>query len=118
MQSIFNSLPQNELKGSLLVVGGDGRFYNTQALQIIFKIAAANGVAKVLVGQNGILSTPAVSAIIRGRKAYGGIHSNRNLTCSGGIILTASHNPGGEDKDFGIKWNCANGGFHPDFDRT
>jgi len=102
VQSIFNSLPANEVKGSLLVVGGDGRFYNTQALQLIFKIAAGNGVAKVLVGQNGILSTPAVSAIIRGRKAYGG------------IILTASHNPGGEDKDFGIKWNCANGGPAPE----
>jgi len=102
VQSIFNSLPASELKDSLLVVGGDGRFYNKQALQLIFKIAAANGVSKVLTGQDGILSTPAVSAIIRGRKAYGG------------IILTASHNPGGEDKDFGIKWNCANGGPAPE----
>lgn len=98
VQAIFDALPAAETKGSTLVLGGDGRYWNVEAIQIIIKICAANGVAKVLIGQNGILSTPAVSAIIRGRKAYGG------------IILTASHNPGGEDHDFGIKYNSSNGG--------
>jgi len=102
VQAIFDSLPQSELKGATLVVGGDGRFWNEEALQIIFKIAAGNGVGKILVGQDGVVSTPAVSAIIRARKAYGG------------IILTASHNPGGEDKDFGIKYNISNGGPAPE----
>ena len=71
VQSTFNSLPQDKLKGSTLVVGGDGRYWNKEALQIITKLAAGNGVAKLLVGQDGILSTPAVSAIIRARKAFG-----------------------------------------------
>jgi len=101
IQSLFNSLPP-QLKGSTLVIGGDGRYWNKEALQIIIKMCAANGVAKVLVGHNGILSTPAVSAIIRARHAFGG------------IILTASHNPGGPDADFGIKYNISNGGPAPE----
>jgi len=83
------------------VVGGDGRYYMKDAINIIIKIAAANGVRRLIVGQNGILSTPAVSCIIR---KYG---------ASGGIILTASHNPGGPNADFGIKYNIANGGPAP-----
>jgi len=102
VQSTFNSLPQDKLKGSTLVVGGDGRFWNTEALQIIIKLSAGNGIAKLLVGQDGIFSTPAVSAIIRARKAFGA------------LILTASHNPGGPDADFGIKYNISNGGPAPE----
>jgi len=86
------------LHGKTLVLGGDGRFYNRVAVQIILKLAAANGVAQVLLGQGGILSTPATSAVIRRRQAFGG------------IILSASHNPGGADGDFGIKYNASNGG--------
>ncbi|MDD2879462.1 MAG: alpha-D-glucose phosphate-specific phosphoglucomutase [Rhodoferax sp.] len=86
------------LHGQTLVLGGDGRFYNRTAVQIILKLAAANGVARVLLGQGGILSTPAVSAVIRRRQAFGG------------IVLSASHNPGGPDGDFGIKYNASNGG--------
>ncbi|MDD5028188.1 MAG: alpha-D-glucose phosphate-specific phosphoglucomutase, partial [Rhodoferax sp.] len=86
------------LRGKTLVLGGDGRFFNRAAVQTILKLAAANGVAQVLLGQGGILSTPAVSAVIRTRQAFGG------------IILSASHNPGGPDGDFGIKYNASNGG--------
>ena len=86
------------LQGQTLVLGGDGRFYNRVAVQIILKLAAANGVARVLLGCGGILSTPAVSAVIRRRQAFGG------------IVLSASHNPGGPDGDFGIKYNASNGG--------
>ncbi len=96
VQAIFNT--QTELKGGTLVVGGDGRFYNREAIQIIIKIAAANGIARVLVGRGGLLSTPAASAVIRKYKTQGG------------IILSASHNPGGPDGDFGIKFNTPNGG--------
>jgi len=96
VQAIFDSLPEHE--GTSLVLGGDGRYYNLQAIQIILKMAAANGFKKVIVGQNGILSTPAASAVIRKHKTIGG------------IILSASHNPGGPDGDFGIKFNSANGG--------
>ncbi len=96
MQSIFDSVP--ELAGGTLVVGGDGRFYNDTAIQTILSMAAANGVAKVIVGQSGLISTPAASCIIRKYKAVGG------------IILSASHNPGGPDGDFGIKYNGENGG--------
>src|SRR5829696_6619461 len=88
--------------GSTLVVGGDGRYLNTDAVQVILKMAAANGVARVLVGRGGILSTPAASCVIRERGA------------AGGIILSASHNPGGPDGDFGIKYNMANGGPAPE----
>lgn len=88
--------------GSTLVVGGDGRFYCPEAVRLIIRISAANGVSKLLVGQNGILSTPAVSSLIRFHKSLGG------------IVLTASHNPGGPENDFGIKFNCENGGPAPD----
>jgi len=96
VQSIFDSVPG--LSGGTLVIGGDGRFYNDTAIQIILSMAAANGVAKVIVGQSGLLSTPAASCIIRKYDAVGG------------IILSASHNPGGPTGDFGIKYNGANGG--------
>lgn len=86
------------LHGQTLVLGGDGRYYNRAAVQIILKLAAANGVARVLLGCGGILSTPAVSAVIRRRQAFGG------------IVLSASHNPGGPEGDFGIKYNAGNGG--------
>ena len=86
------------LQGQTLVLGGDGRFFNRVAVQTILKLAAANGVQRVLLGQGGILSTPAVSAVIRRRQAFGG------------IVLSASHNPGGPDGDFGIKYNASNGG--------
>ena len=99
VQAIFNIA--TELKGGLLVVGGDGRYYNTHAIQIILKIAAANGINRVIVGQNGILSTPAVSCLIR------------KYNADGGIVLSASHNPGGPNGDFGIKFNIANGGPAP-----
>ena len=99
VQSIFDNAPQ--LKGELMVLGGDGRFYNKQAVQTILKMAAAYGVKRVLVGENGLLSTPAVSCLIRKNSA------------AGGIILSASHNPGGENGDFGIKFNIANGGPAP-----
>ena len=88
--------------GGTLVVGGDGRFFNREAIQIIVKMAAANGFAKVLLGCGGILSTPATSCIIRKYKAVGG------------IVLSASHNPGGPDADFGVKYNVANGGPAPE----
>lgn len=84
-----------------LVLGGDGRFYSEVAIQTILKMAAANGVSRVLVGQSGLLSTPAASAVIRRHQAFGG------------IILSASHNPGGPSGDFGIKFNLANGGPAP-----
>lgn len=100
VQSIFDTLeiPAN----ATLTVGGDGRFYNAQAIQTIIKMAAANGFAKVMVGQGGILSTPAASHIIRKYQTFGG------------IILSASHNPAGPDEDFGIKYNSANGGPAPE----
>lgn len=100
VQSIFDSL-QN-YQGQTLVLGGDGRYYNRQAIQIILKMAAANGFGRVLVGQGGILSTPATSAIIRKYDTFGG------------IILSASHNPGGPEGDFGIKYNIDNGGPAPE----
>lgn len=100
VQSIFNAIEIPT--GAVLTLGGDGRFYNANAIQTIIKMAAANGFAKVLVGQNGILSTPAASNIIRQYKTLGG------------IILSASHNPGGPDEDFGIKYNTANGGPAPE----
>lgn len=100
VQSIFDTVDCNE--SPTLVLGGDGRFYNRQAIQTILKMAAANGFNHVLVGRGGLLSTPAASCVIR---KYG--------TC-GGIILSASHNPGGEHGDFGIKFNAANGGPAPE----
>ncbi|BDT72397.1 phosphoglucomutase [Comamonadaceae bacterium OS-4] len=100
VQALFDVLP--DAAGQTLVLGGDGRFYNRVAIQTILRMAAAKGYARVLVGQGGILSTPAVSAVIRRHGA------------SGGIVLSASHNPGGPDGDFGIKYNVANGGPAPE----
>ncbi|OLY85146.1 Phosphoglucomutase [Smittium mucronatum] len=102
VQSIFDAMPSPGAKDSTVVVGGDGRYYLSEAVQKIIKIAAANGVKKLIIGQNGILSTPSLSNIIRKRKA------------SGGIVLTASHNPGGINYDFGIKYNVSNGGPAPE----
>ncbi|CAN0281684.1 unnamed protein product, partial [Ectocarpus sp. 13 AM-2016] len=90
-----------------LLIGGDGRYFNDKAIQIIIKIAAANGVTRMWVGQDGLLSTPAASAVIRER----GPESQKAFGC---FILTASHNPGGPDEDFGIKYNCENGGPAPE----
>lgn len=101
VQCILDSVGES-IKGSLLVVGGDGRYFLKEAIDLIVRICAANGVNRLLIGQNGILSTPAVSSLIRSNKA------------NGGIILTASHNPGGPENDFGIKFNCDNGGPAPD----
>ena len=100
VQSIFDSL--DGFAGETLVLGGDGRFFNREAVQVILRMAAANGFGRVLVGQGGILSTPAVSCIIRKHKAFGG------------IVLSASHNPGGPDEDFGIKYNISAGGPAPE----
>ncbi len=100
VQAVFDSI--GDFSGQTLVVGGDGRFYNREAIQIIIKMAAANGFSKVLVGQGGILSTPAASCIIRKYSAYGG------------LILSASHNPAGPDEDFGIKYNIGSGGPAPE----
>jgi len=99
--SILLSIPEG-VEGSFLVIGGDGRYWNPEVVQLIAKIGAAYGVKKLLIGQNGILSTPAASHIIRKRKA------------TGGILLTASHNAGGPKNDFGIKYNLANGGPGPE----
>lgn len=91
IQSVFDSL--EGFRGKTLVIGGDGRYYNRDVVQIAVKMAAANGFGRVLVGQGGILSTPAASNVIRKYKAFGG------------LILSASHNPGGPTEDFGIKYN-------------
>jgi phosphoglucomutase len=100
VQSIFDT--RADLAGGTLVLGGDGRYYNRPAIQIILRMAAANGVAKVIVGQGGLLSTPAASCVIR------------KYRTNGGIILSASHNPGGPAGDFGIKFNTDNGGPAPE----
>ena len=100
VQSIFDSLAGFE--GEDLVIGGDGRYFNRETIQTAMKMAAANGFGRVIVGKGGILSTPAASNLIRQRKAFGG------------IILSASHNPGGPDGDFGIKYNAGNGGPAPE----
>ncbi|GJW37475.1 phosphoglucomutase, cytoplasmic, partial [Tanacetum coccineum] len=108
VQSTFNALSAEKVKGSTLVVSGDGRYYSKDAIQIIIKMAAANGVKSVWVGQNGLLSTPAVSAVVRERVGADGCKAN------GAFILTASHNPGGPTEDFGIKYNMGNGGPAPE----
>jgi phosphoglucomutase len=100
VQSVFDTL--GDCSGKTLVLGGDGRYHNRVAVQTILRMAAAHGVARVLVGQGGILSTPAVSCVIRKHGALGG------------IVLSASHNPGGPEGDFGIKYNIANGGPAPE----
>ena len=100
VQAIFDSL--EGYAGGTLVVGGDGRYFNREAIQIILRMAAANGFGRILVGRGGLLSTPAASCVIRAKKAFGG------------IILSASHNPGGPHGDFGIKYNIGNGGPAPE----
>ncbi|MEQ9608645.1 MAG: alpha-D-glucose phosphate-specific phosphoglucomutase [Kiloniellaceae bacterium] len=108
VQAIFDVIgspggsPGDGLAGMTLALGGDGRYFNDRAIQIILKMAAANGAARVLVGRDGILSTPAASAVIRARKT------------DGGLILSASHNPAGEDGDFGLKYNIPAGGPAPE----
>jgi phosphoglucomutase len=100
VQSVFDVL--DGFAGKTLVVGGDGRYFNREAIQTILRMAAANGFGRVLVGQGGILSTPAASCVIRKYGAFGG------------LILSASHNPGGPDEDFGIKYNIGAGGPAPE----
>ena len=100
VQSVFDSL--EGFAGQTLVVGGDGRYLNREVIQIVLKMAAANGFGRVLVGRGGILSTPAASHLIRSSGAFGG------------LVLSASHNPGGPDEDFGIKYNVSNGGPAPE----
>ncbi|MDD5580340.1 MAG: alpha-D-glucose phosphate-specific phosphoglucomutase [Methylobacter sp.] len=100
VQSIFDSL--EDFSGKTLVLGGDGRYFNRPAIQVIIKMAAANGFGELIIGQGGLLSTPAASNLIRKNKAFGG------------LILSASHNPGGPNEDFGIKYNVSNGGPAPE----
>jgi len=100
VQSIFDSL--DGFSGKTLVIGGDGRYFNREAIQKAIRIALANGFGRIVVGRGGLLSTPAASALIRSLGAYGG------------IILSASHNPGGPDGDFGVKYNVSNGGPAPE----
>ncbi len=105
VQSVFDTVREEtgvNCASEMLVVGGDGRYYNRTAIQTILRLAAANGFGKVLVGRAGLLSTPAMSAVIRRRGALGG------------LVLSASHNPGGPDADFGIKYNIRNGGPAPE----
>ncbi|KAG9076026.1 Phosphoglucomutase-2, partial [Ceratobasidium sp. 370] len=112
IQAILDAMPAPGVQNSTLVIGGDGRYHSKPTVQSILKIAAANGVKKLYIGQDAILSTPAASNIIRQYKA------------DGGILLTASHNPGGPENDFGIKYNVNNGGPAPEsvtdkiFERT
>lgn len=100
VQATFNAI--GGATGKTFVIGGDGRYFNREAIQIMLKMAAANGAAAVIVGQGGLLSTPAVSNLIRQRKT------------DGGFVLSASHNPGGIDADFGVKYNVSNGGPAPE----
>lgn len=105
VQSVFNAVKEKfnpDFTQETLVVGGDGRYYNLKAIQIILRLAVANGFGKVMIGKAGILSTPAASAVIRRHNALGG------------LVLSASHNPGGIDADFGIKYNIRNGGPAPE----
>ena len=103
VQSVFDAVrPPEGFAGQMLVVGGDGRYFNPEAIQQVLKMAAANGFARVMVGQHGLLSTPAASCVIRKHRAFGG------------LILSASHNAGGPAGDFGIKFNAANGGPAPE----
>jgi phosphoglucomutase len=109
VQSTLNAVKASgvEMATQTLSIGGDGRYFNDEAIQIIIKMAVANGVNHILVGENGLLSTPAMSAVIRERgPSY--------MKSFGGFILTASHNPGGPNEDFGIKYNVENGGPAPE----
>jgi phosphoglucomutase len=99
LQAVFDAA--GDFSGKTIVAGGDGRFWNREALGALFRIAAGNGVARVIVGRGGLLSTPAASHLIR-------LHG-----AAGGFLLTASHNPGGPDGDFGVKYDTANGGQAP-----
>ena len=99
IQSIFDCLENFE--GKTLIIGGDGRYYNNHALQVIIKMAIANQFGHIIMGENGLLSTPAVSHLIQKHKAFGA------------IILTASHNPGGKEGDFGLKYNISTGAPAP-----
>ncbi|KAJ9461924.1 putative phosphoglucomutase [Diplonema papillatum] len=111
-QAVYNAVADTYggvAAGGTVVLGGDGRFYNKQAIQTLIKMSVANGVDTVWIGRDGLLSTPAVSAIIRGRQPEKG-----RPAPFGGFILSASHNPGGIDEDFGIKYNCENGGPAPE----
>lgn len=100
LQAMFNAA--GDFNGATLVAGGDGRYWNREALQVLFRVAAGNGVARIIVGRDGLLSTPAASHLIR-------LHG-----AAGGFLLTASHNPGGPDGDFGVKFDTANGGQAPE----
>ncbi len=100
VQSVFDCI--GDAQGKTLVLGGDGRYYNREAIRIILRMAAAHGFSRVLLGQGGILSTPAASCVIRKHRAIGG------------LILSASHNPAGPEEDFGIKYNTDNGGPAPE----
>ncbi|MDN2582199.1 alpha-D-glucose phosphate-specific phosphoglucomutase [Aquibium sp. ELW1220] len=100
IQSVFDSL--EGFAGKTLVIGGDGRYYNREVIQTALRMAAANGFGRAIVGQGGILSTPAASNVIRKHGAFGG------------LVLSASHNPGGPTEDFGIKYNVGNGGPAPE----
>jgi phosphoglucomutase len=105
IQSVFNTLreePGIDLSKESLAIGGDGRYLNHEVMQTILSMAVANGFGEILISRRGLISTPAMSAVIRQRKALGG------------FILTASHNPGGKDGDFGIKYNVSNGGPAPE----
>eukprot|EP00915_Cephaloidophora_sp_WS-2016_P001049 GHVH01001428.1.p1 GENE.GHVH01001428.1~~GHVH01001428.1.p1 ORF type:complete len:561 (+),score=90.43 GHVH01001428.1:95-1777(+) len=102
IQAIFSAYGADDVKGKTFVVGGDGRYLSEETTQKICEIAAGNGVKKLLVGQHTLLCTPAVSCVVRKTKS------------SGAILLTASHNPGGPNADFGIKFNCSNGGPAPE----
>ena len=100
VQSVFNSYKPEDYKGKSLIIGGDGRFYNDVAIQLCIKIGVANGIGKIILAENGLMSTPAVSLLIR---------SQPKNECYGAFILTASHNPGGPNDDMGIKFNGDNG---------
>nr|XP_042706557.1 phosphoglucomutase-like protein 5 isoform X2 [Chrysemys picta bellii] len=102
VQSLLSSIDLRDRQGCTMVVGSDGRYFSRTATEIVVQMAAANGIGRLVIGQNGILSTPAVSCIIRKIKA------------AGGIILTASHSPGGPGGEFGVKFNVSNGGPAPD----
>jgi len=105
IQSVFNTLreePGIDLSKESLAIGGDGRYLNPEVMQTILSMAVANGFGEILISRRGLISTPAMSAVIRQRKALGG------------FILTASHNPGGKEGDFGIKYNVSNGGPAPE----